>query len=892
MTAPSLSDAASPGALPADSGRPAHAAPGRHFAGFDGLRALAALVIVAHHVGFASGATFTSPVGGLLARMDIGVPVFFALSGFLLFRPVVVSIVESVPLRPALVHLGRRALRIYPAFWVALTLIVVLTSEAFVDRGAALATVALAQIYDPDHVIGPMPQAWSLATEISFYAALPLLARLLRGAVSGSDRRTRVAVTALAVAGLYLLSVAFRLILFTGPGTGSRLTGAAVLWLPATIDYFAVGMALAVAHVGLAPGTPARRRLERWGAPAGLWWLAAGALFVLTAEGMGLARGLAVAPWPREMVRQATYGLIAAALLFPLVFGTGVGGVVRRACAHRLAEALGRISYPVYLWHMVFIVHPWSPLRRLVDGVWNHTVRAGPLAGILDASGVGAVVDHPFTVLFVVALVPTLVVSWATHRLVELPALEVGRRLRRPVLDPTPLEAGVAALVARWRAASFRRRLALVAVSGLALRLVYVLGAKADQTLDPGSVFPGDQFYYSLAADALAAGRGFVVPWASGTVPAADHPPLTALVAAPASWLTPGGPGEHVLAQRLTMVLVGTVAVAVIGLLARELFGPRVGIVAAAVAAVHPGFWINDGLVMSESLVTLCVAGGLWAAVRARHRPGTRRGMELGVWFGLAVLARGETLLLLALVVAALARHRRLRRPAAVAVVTAGLVVAPWVVPNLVRFAEPVTLSTNDGLTLVGANCDAVYAGDAVGFWTLECAEEIPVDGLDQSQVSRVYRDAALDHITAHLGDLPRVAVVRVARVWSLYRPLQMVDWNTGEGRERWASTLALAGFYVVAAAGAAGWWWARRRGAEIWPLVVPLVHVTVVAAAFYGLVRFRVVAEIPLVVGTAVAVVALVAPATVTPRGSAPAGGVSRDGVPAPAGREVGTGD
>ncbi len=66
------------------------------------------------------------------------------------------------------------------------------------------------------------------------------------------------------------------------------------------------------------------------------------------------------------------------------------------------------------------------------------------------------------------------------------------------------------------------------------------------------------------------------------------------------------------------MTLVGVAVVVVVGLLAREIAGRTVGLVAAGLAAVHPGFWINDGLVMAESLTTLMVAGALWATVRYR----------------------------------------------------------------------------------------------------------------------------------------------------------------------------------------------------------------------------------------------------------------------------------
>ena len=75
----------------ADAGAGHAGSVSRHFACFDGLRAIAATLIVAHHAGFASGDTFRYEWGVFLGRMDIGVPIFFALSGFLLFRPYVAA---------------------------------------------------------------------------------------------------------------------------------------------------------------------------------------------------------------------------------------------------------------------------------------------------------------------------------------------------------------------------------------------------------------------------------------------------------------------------------------------------------------------------------------------------------------------------------------------------------------------------------------------------------------------------------------------------------------------------------------------------------------------------------------------------------------------------------
>ncbi len=180
---------------------------------------------------------------------------------------------------------------------------------------------------------------------------------------------------------------------------------------------------------------------------------------------------------------------------------------------------------------------------------------------------------------------------------------------------------------------SFSFEIALIGLAALVLRVVYIVGAKRNDGIDITiGEKAGDQYYYSLAAEALAEGRGFVVPWFDTvTLPAADHPPLTALVAAPASLL----PGWSVMPQRLTMAVVGAVAVVIIGYLGRHLGGRRTGLVAGGLAAVAPALWINDGLIMSESLGVLTVSAVLLSplplARPAVGGPGCRRGAALRV---------------------------------------------------------------------------------------------------------------------------------------------------------------------------------------------------------------------------------------------------------------------
>ena len=144
------------------------------------LRAIAATLIVAHHAGFASGDTFRYGWGAYVGRMDIGVPIFFGLSGFLLFRPYVsAQFAGTQPIGNA-DFWTRRVLRIFPAYWATLFLQVILGGIVVHSLFGLLVYMSLTQIYFMRYVIGAITQSWSLATEMSFYVFLPFWARWMR----------------------------------------------------------------------------------------------------------------------------------------------------------------------------------------------------------------------------------------------------------------------------------------------------------------------------------------------------------------------------------------------------------------------------------------------------------------------------------------------------------------------------------------------------------------------------------------------------------------------------------------------------------------------------------------------------------------------------------------
>ena len=410
----------------------------------------------------------------------------------------------------------------------------------------------------------------------------------------------------------------------------------------------------------------------------------------------------------------------------------------------------------------------------------------------------------------------------------------------------------------------FWRVLLLIAMAALVLRVGYVAFAKTNQPVQ------GDQLFYNSEANRLARGDGFLEPFdpqalsrgviREGKDPAADHPPLTVIVLAPVSFVT----SQALIPQRLTMAVLGTVAVVVIGLLARRLAGDRAGWIAAGIAAVYPNLWVNDGLIMSETLATLVVALALFYAYRLIREPNVWNALIVGALCGLAALTRAELVLLVpllavpaALVARSVATAQRWKL-AGIGVLAAAVLIGPWVGYNLSRFKEPTYLSTNDGIALLGSNCDSVYYGDGIGLTDLKCLGPNPRG--DQSVDSRIFRDRAFDYIRDHKKRAVLVAFARVGRTWSVYRPWDMVNYNKGEGREGWVTTLGLIAYYPLLIAAVAGWVVMRRRRRRSWPLLVPALVVTIASAATYGQTRFRVPAEPTIVVLAAVAIAAVVA--------------------------------
>jgi peptidoglycan/LPS O-acetylase OafA/YrhL len=352
---------------------------------FDSLRAIAALTVLLGHSMTITNAvddrSFAKYAPQLAAQ---GVAVFFLISGFLLYRPFVAARLAGRTYRVR-DYARRRVLRIVPAYWVALTVIIIYFGNA-VTWGNGWRFYGFGQIYSNETFALGIGPAWTLCVEVTFYAALPLLAI----AAARLGRPQSLSADLILIAVLAALSVGVYTVFHHSSGP-KWIAGS----LPGLFYWFALGMAIALLSIS-EQWRPGESRfvgaVTRW--PTA-FWLAGIGLFALLCAVRSDPNAIVGSP-PEFLL----YGLVALCILLPGVFGDEAPGYARGVLRWRVLSWIGLVSYAVYLYHAYVIL--WLS-RRAQD---HH-------------------IGHRYLFVLALAVPLTCLIAAASYYLLERPILQL-----------------------------------------------------------------------------------------------------------------------------------------------------------------------------------------------------------------------------------------------------------------------------------------------------------------------------------------------------------------------------------------------------------------------------------------------------------------------------------
>jgi peptidoglycan/LPS O-acetylase OafA/YrhL len=315
------------------------------FAALGGVRAIAAYAVIATHSGFQSGRSLgTGAFAPFLARLNFGVTLFFLLSGFLLSRQFLTDTTRLSPRRVGKFW-WRRALRILPAYWLAIAVTLWLLSTEHSSKTLWASYLGLVQTYDHNYINKSLSQTWTLVVEVAFYALLPLLIWASRRIPRPRHEQTTVLVIAMIVA-----AVTANVLTHELAGVGSI----ALLWLPEYLDWFALGIVLASLAVEPA-ATRWRRTLTEWAQSPGTCWIVGALFFWLMTLPLAGPRSLVPATTGQWTMYHVLAGLSAFFFLLPLT-QSRTKNWTERLLGNRTMTWLGEVSYGVYLWHLPLLV--------------------------------------------------------------------------------------------------------------------------------------------------------------------------------------------------------------------------------------------------------------------------------------------------------------------------------------------------------------------------------------------------------------------------------------------------------------------------------------------------------------------------------------------------------
>jgi peptidoglycan/LPS O-acetylase OafA/YrhL len=375
---------------------------------FDSLRAIAALSVLLFHVAFVLEGFTDDRWGRYATQLNIGVTIFFLISGFLLYRPFVRARYAGEPMPDIGRYATRRLFRIVPAYWVAL-IVIALWIDLPVVFDHPWFHFTFTHVYNRQDLLTGVGHTWTLAVEMTFYIFLPVWALLLRQ-LPRRDERQFLLSELLPLAAIFAVGVIWNLTMVEKTASDLVLFSPEVAVLPRFLDHFALGMALAVASVVLAERRERPLVVRVVEHSSWLAWMLAALGFVALSN-IG-ANYISAGPEP---LRHELRGLIALCVLAPAVFGESHGGLARRVLAWPPLLWIGLISYSLYLWHPAIA-------QKIVYTELDESIG--------------------WFVPAVLVCIASIAVAAVSFYVVERPALRLGQRLTSGGRHETPADPG------------------------------------------------------------------------------------------------------------------------------------------------------------------------------------------------------------------------------------------------------------------------------------------------------------------------------------------------------------------------------------------------------------------------------------------------------------------
>ena len=354
----------------------------------DALRGLAILLVIATHV--ASIANPSLPIlRSLAARGAFGVQLFYIVSALTLF----LSMNQRLRMekRPTLNFFIRRIFRIVPLYYLAVvvyTLAMGTGPNYWAPNGITwwhyVLTLLFLNGWHPEAINAIVPLGWSIAIEMTFYPIIPLLYHRIKN-INGA--------LGLILASLILQSV---LVAVYKPLLLQYVTGYVVqpyfyLWFFAQLPVFGLGV---LVYQILRDRQPERNKNL-------------GGVFILLFVFLYVAF-LNTTTYLDLLPTHFFYGIAFVALTLGLYF------YPMKFFVNPLTQWIGKISYSLYLVHYLFLpyIKNWLPL----SANFGKTAQ--------------------FAIYFLAILILSSGISYITYRLIEVPGMDLGKKLIRKLENP------------------------------------------------------------------------------------------------------------------------------------------------------------------------------------------------------------------------------------------------------------------------------------------------------------------------------------------------------------------------------------------------------------------------------------------------------------------------